>query len=148
MVIWKKIKKWPRTQFFYSTIALWMGWLVFISGITQRIQIARPQGDNLFLGVVMLLGIYAYRSQKRRKLGIKANSKLRQILEISALLFVIILTLFPQNVIYIMLQNPVSRLTAPIWILVAYLVVWKRKYSRISLHNGKSETVRTEAENG
>jgi hypothetical protein len=123
----KKMKQWWKSDFSGSTIALWIGWLSLISGIPGIAQNPPPKGDNVFLGVVMLLGIYAYRSAKKRTLGTKKNGVLRKATEIGLLLLMLILVSFQRDAVNQIVDHPLSGILAPVWILIAYVVVWIRR---------------------
>jgi len=129
MKVWKGIKKWFKSDFCWSTIALWFGWLNLISEISRLGQKLPPRGGDYFFALIVLLGIYAYRSQKKRKLGVKPNRKLRQVMEIILLLFLMYISLGKIDQMY---EQPFILLTIPVWIITAYIVVWIKKYPKDS----------------
>jgi hypothetical protein len=121
------IGEWLKSDFTGSAIALWVGWFCLITGIGQSAQNPPPSGDDAFLGIVMLLGTYACRSAKKRKLGLKKNGAVRKAVEIGLLLLMMALVLCRQDAVNRMIDHALSGIVAPVWVLVAYVVVSRKK---------------------
>lgn len=103
-----------------STIALVLGILLFISGITQP---NIPPLAHAFAGLVAILGALAYRSAKKRLLSEVKTSLLRKSFEISAMAVIIILLLLQDDLINRMITRPVVYLIIPLWAIVAYIEI-------------------------
>ncbi len=99
-----------------STIALILGILYFISGLTKG-------NSGLIAGPIMILGALAYRSAKRRKLGTAKSTSFRKYLEITAICIIIAGVLFQKNLPYLIATDPVPNLIIPLWALIAYLII-------------------------
>ena len=99
-----------------STIALILGILYFISGLTKG-------NSGLIAGPIMILGALAYRSAKRRKLGTAKSTSFRRYLEITAICIIIAGVLFQKNLPYLIATDPVPNLIIPLWALIAYLII-------------------------
>ena len=84
-------------------------------------------GQNLLGGTYILLGTFAYRSCKRRMLGLRESTWARKILEVVGPLVIILHALWvfsPQR----MIENPFVPVIILPWILVAYLVIVVRSW--------------------
>jgi hypothetical protein len=84
--------------------------------------------DNLFGGMTALAGIVAYRSAKKRRLGLKQGSTLPRRIEI----WLLVLTCLPPLLhvpggIDALATNPISCIFVPIWSVIAYVWVQTRK---------------------
>lgn len=89
----------------------------------------RPSGlDTVAGGITMILGAIAYRSAKRRRLGLKTDSGLRRGYEVGLLLLVVlpIVPLALKGVDFIA-NNPVSGIFVPLLSVAAYVWICKRK---------------------
>ena len=95
----QKFKKPPNDTFTLSLLALVIGWLLFIVGCAQIGGQLRDALEGItaptpatsispLLGFQIILGASAYRSIKRRKLGMREESVLRRGGELLALIFV------------------------------------------------------------
>jgi hypothetical protein len=87
--------------------------------------------DNLFGGITAFAGILAYRSAKKRRLGLKPDSTVTRRIEISLL----VLTCLPPLLLVSggidsLTTNPVSCIFVPIWSVIAYGWVQTRKESK------------------
>jgi hypothetical protein len=60
-----------RNNLWGSTAALIIGGLGIIAGISQVASRVPNSGDTTIAGIVIVLGALAYRSLKRRRLGVK-----------------------------------------------------------------------------
>ena len=61
-----------KLKFLGSTVAIILGVLYFLGGISQLVQGGSSAG--VIIGPVMVLGAIAYRSRKRRLMGLKSSS--------------------------------------------------------------------------
>ncbi len=71
----------------------------------------------------MVLGALAYKSAKKRNLGLVARSKWRLVLEVIALYLICAFTFPPSNGIDLASTDPVPYLIVPAWAFTAYFVV-------------------------
>jgi len=118
------LKNWLKSDFAFSTIALWICWLTFVGSLSQASKNPSKGVASLTLFFV-LVGVYAYRSQKRRKLGIKPDGKVRYIMEKIILLALIYISIMNMDLMY---SDPVPFLFLPAWVVIAYIVGWIKKY--------------------
>ena len=107
-------------KFIGSNIALVIGVLAIFAGL------ANPSG-TLLAGIYIVLGVLAYKSLKARKIGMVQNSKLSPTLEVGAIIVVILLVLVQNNLQENMYNDPFPNVVIPLWIIVAYLVLFFRK---------------------
>ena len=79
-------------RFFWSNVASGVGWFLFLGGLGA--MAGRAQDPTVetnvgpFMGLQIILGVSAYRSVKRTKLGLEEESFARRGLEITALVIV------------------------------------------------------------
>jgi multisubunit Na+/H+ antiporter MnhB subunit len=99
-----------------STVALVLGVLLFLSGLTQ-------EGGNVITGIVVILGALAYRSSKKQKLGEVKRSNVRRALEIAALMILAALVFLQNDIVELIENDPVPNLLIPFWAFAAYFVV-------------------------
>jgi hypothetical protein len=71
-------------------------------------------------GLVMILGTTAYRSAKRRKLGIKPDAISSRILEISLLLLCLLAIILIPDLPDRLYNNPLFLVIIPAWVFIAY----------------------------
>lgn len=114
-----------------STVALCFGWYFLAAGVGSVVPGSRT-GTNAFAGIVMLLGTYAYRSAKRRKLGLREDSVARKAVEMGLLAFMAALVLLQPDALNRMIDHPLDRVLAPLWALFAYITIWNKKASENS----------------
>ena len=131
-------------RFLLSTVALCVGWYLFIARMAQVIALMAqfPQSPvnlyvhNALLGIQVILGVCAYRSKKRVRLGIVTQSKIRSALEFVCLILVIAVSVVfyakkaasPGQMIlktYIMYQPAyvVNDIIVPLWVVIAYVIM-------------------------
>lgn len=83
--------------------------------------------EGIVAGGTIILAALAYRSAKRRKLGLREDTKLRRILEILALVVVVA----PFVTIFVgpdaLTRHAMSGLVVPVWSLAAYVWIVTRK---------------------
>lgn len=113
-----------KPEFHGSTVALAVGALGVVAGLSAAGR-GEPAIDSLNLGMITTLSALAYRSAKRRALGIVTASALRVFLEILAMFIVIFLTLGmdEEKLKGAMMTNPLVYVVAPLWGLIAYSCV-------------------------
>jgi hypothetical protein len=104
-----------------STVALILGALTFVAGITQQ------QGSLLIAGPIIFVGAFAYRSAKKRILGEVKNSLLRKILEAVAVIVIIMAVLLQNDLARLIATDPVPNLIIPLWVIIAYIIVVLRR---------------------
>ena len=107
-------------KFLGSNIALILGVLTIFAGL------AYPSG-TLFAGIYIVLGALAYKSLKARKIGLVQNSKLRPTLEVGAIIVVTLLILMQNDLQENMYNDPIPNVIIPLWIIIAYLLLYFRK---------------------
>lgn len=107
---------WLDRRFLGSTIAILLGILGILSAL------ANPSNANI-AGVEMTLGALAYRSAKKRRLGLTGPSASRRVAEIGALIAMVALVVFQTDVVRRMYEDPVPNVMIPLWVVIAYLVV-------------------------
>ena len=87
-------------RFVGSTVALVLGFFLLMTGLTaaSRGQDAIGQGQALS-GAGAILGALAFRSLKRRRLGLCDNSIARRVAEAAAFLSIVALVLLQSNLL-------------------------------------------------
>lgn len=102
-----------------STIAVTFGLLAVLAGL------ANPQqaGSALIMGVVVLLGGFAYRSSKKRNLGEHSNTKTRIFCELLAIVVACFVVLAQNNFKQLAINDPLPNVIAPLWVVIAYIVI-------------------------
>ena len=103
-----------------STIALVLGILYFLSGLTNP-------NSGLIAGPIMILGSLSYRSAKRRKLGSVKSTSIRKYLEVTAICIIIVSVIFQKNLSYLIATDPVPNLIIPLWAIIAYIIIAIKK---------------------
>ena len=104
-----------KKKFIGANIALVLGCLVLLAGLSQA------NSSYLTGGVVMILGSLAYKSAKKRKLGITEPSKTKLVFELIAIAVIVLLTLFSKR--EYMINDPIPNLVIPILAVVAYVII-------------------------
>ena len=127
-------------RFLWSNIALGVGWFMFLGGlgaIASRVQDPTVETNiHPFLGLQVILGVLAYRSAKRTKLGLREKSFERTGLEIGALVLVwhanillIVMALlfgkYNRTLLHELYYDPAVPLSEhiiiPVWTLINYI---------------------------
>jgi hypothetical protein len=75
---------------------------------------------------VIILGSLAYKSRKKRLLGLAPSSRVRGALEIAALVVICALILLQRNFANQLYTDPVPNLIIPLWVLLAYALAGVR----------------------
>ena len=104
-----------------STIAMVLGVLVLITGLTQ------PNASYINSGFIMLIGAFAYRSAKKRALGEVGNTAVRKITELAGVAIIFLLMALQRDLTYWMVEDPVPNLIIPLWAVVAYVIASLKK---------------------
>ena len=100
-----------------SLLALILG----VSGYLGALARAAQGEDASIVGSLsILLGAVAYRSRKRRLLGLQAENRARVGFELSCLVLLTIAWLALRDLGTQIIESPVEHLVIPIWALVAY----------------------------
>jgi hypothetical protein len=110
------------TTFLGSTVALILGWLAMASGVSAAAQ-NNPNGLEVVVGPIILLGAMAYRSRKRTQLGLRQPSEIRTILEAFALIVVVLMVVLQNNLGDRLYRDPFTNLLIPGWVIAAYLIL-------------------------
>lgn len=120
-----------RNRFVGSTLAAWSGAFFLVYGMFDLVS-----GGNTGLGtdlsvfaIVIILGSLAYRSVKRRRLGLAPDSTQRRVFEGIALLAIVILVLFRRDPMQHFHDEAFGSVYVPVWVLVAYATVLLSKPS-------------------
>lgn len=114
-----------KLKFLGSTIALILGVLSFLGAIGQI-----GSGNvnaNPIRGVVIILGALAYKSLKKRKLGIVKSTRTRQFLETLALILILGLIVLQKDFKTQLANDPVPNFVIPLWVFIAYGVFYFKK---------------------
>ncbi len=114
-------------RFWGSMAALVIGGLSIVAGISQAGSGAPNSLDTAIGGSVMVLGALAYRSLKRRRLGIKSDSTVRRGMEIVIIAAALCLVVLQRGFLDRLYLNPVVSLLIPAWVLIAYAVVFFKR---------------------
>ena len=108
----------PDVRFLGSTLTLVLGAMYFLGAVGRVAQ--GGNGTGLVVGPMMFLGALAYRSRKRRRLGLRRASVLRWSLEMLTLCSIVAAWLLQQNIKWLIATDPVPHLLIPLWIIAAY----------------------------
>ena len=140
-------------QFLGSTIALGIGWLLFLGGCGAMLNsIQDPTTEtnlHAFVGLQVAFGVLAYRSAKRTTLGLREKSWDRTLLEIAALIFVwhptILLGIglltgfltqtYILNLLHEFYEKPTvpwtEYLITPTWTLISYISIRRKNTNNV-----------------
>lgn len=110
-----------------STIGLVFGVLALLSYCSEAGRGVEPKVYMFVLGFVTILGSLAYRSAKVRTLKDAKHPKLRLVLEITAIVVILAFIGLQKNLAYKIQDNPVPYFIAPLWSIIAYLIISFRK---------------------
>jgi len=112
-------------SFIGSLIAIVVGVLTMLGGLRPPVGL-----DSLVGGATMILGAMAYRSAKRRRLGLKPETALRRNIEIGLLLVVFSpVPLLAMKGVEVWTTHLVSGIVVPLWSLIAYVWILRRELS-------------------
>ena len=107
-----------KTRFLGSTVTLILGILSFLGAISQIAN--KESAVNPLAGIVMVLGALAYKSLKKRRLGMVTSGLLRKCFEILAMISIAALVLLQRDLKAQIETDPVPNIIIPLWIFVAY----------------------------
>lgn len=114
-------------KFLGSTVTLTLGILAIMAGLSNPSEI-------LMTGIYITLCSLAYRSAKKRNLGLITSTSKRKTTEIIALIVMIGLILLQNNLKIALINEPTSNLVIPIWGIVAYSIIFFKKAKTLSKH--------------
>ena len=103
-----------------STLVIAFGILPMIVGLTKNPSLLKP-------AVIIMLGALAYRSAKRRYLKEREGTVMRRILEIAAIIIIICIVVFQNNLLHLIETEPVPTLVIPLLAVIAYSIFGFRK---------------------
>ena len=116
-------------KFIGSTVVLVLGILSFLGAVSQIPM--GITGINPLAGLVMILGALAYKSLKKRKLGIVKQSLIRSVLEYVALALIVLLIVLQNNLMDQIANDPVPNMIIPVFVFIAYGIVYFKKYENV-----------------
>ena len=108
----------PDKRFLGSTLAIVLGILAVLS-FPAAVQ-DESSGTGGVAGLIMILGAVAYRSRKRRLLGLLPATLARKIREALALVAILLGVGLQRDLGALLAADPVPNLIAPLWALIAY----------------------------
>ena len=114
-----------KRNFIGSTIALILGILLFVGSVGQ-ISTGHSAHTSPLTGIVMILGSLAYKSLKKRRLGLVKSVNLRQIFEIVALVLIVAIVILQKDLKTQIASEPVQNFVIPLWSLIAYGIIFIR----------------------
>ncbi len=91
-----------------------------VLGAVGRLGEGEDPGGTLVAGPFMILGAVAYRSRKRRLLGLRPDTKGRVVFEIACLTLLTLAWLGLRDLVLHIVEDPVPHLVIPVWALAAY----------------------------
>jgi hypothetical protein len=118
-----------KRKFIGSTIALILGIILLVSSISQ-IATGKIKADPL-VGEVMILGSLAYRSLKKRRLGIVKSTYYRKVFETLALILILALVILQRDFKMRLINDPLANFLIPIWAFIAYGIFFFKKNRNI-----------------
>jgi hypothetical protein len=118
-----------KRKFIGSTIALILGIIFLVSSISQ-IAIGKARADPL-VGEVMILGSLAYRSLKKRRLGIVKSTYYRKVFETLALILILALVILQRDFKMRLINDPLANFLIPFWAFIAYGIFFFKKNRNI-----------------
>jgi hypothetical protein len=113
-----------RNSFIGSSVAMAMGGIFLLGQIRQWPHV---NDDELLGGITVILGAFAYRLAKQRRLGLASNAKWKQMMEIALLVLVFVPTVLEATVRDGIVHSPLASVVIPVWSVAAYSVVRFRK---------------------
>lgn len=114
---WKRLL--PDIRFLGSSLALLWGWPYWLGSIAQ-VQHGGG-GAGLVAGPMVILGALAYRSRKRRRMGLRDSTMVRRCLEGLTISAILAAWLLKNDLMRLMYEDPIPNFLIPVWIVAAYL---------------------------
>ncbi len=109
-------------KFIGSTIALFFGLVNMLGMITNPSPNLNPvMGGGALPSFYIIIGALVYRSAKKRKLNLVANTRKRKVFEFLALAFIVFVFLSSQQVLQMIQDGNITNLVIMAWIIIAYL---------------------------
>jgi hypothetical protein len=145
----KNRENFTRKQYFFkflgSTIALVFGWLIVVAGVSavaRNAETGVPPASPfmLYAGIMILLGTYAYRSKKKRQLGMLENSQVRIGAEAIIIGLVIFGFVFQRDFLEVIVEDPFTRLFIPVFSVVPYFILFRNRPKEAKRCNMKKST--------
>ena len=112
-----------RENHYGSTIGIIIGVLSLLTCFSEAGKDMPPKVEMFVFGFIIILGAAAYRSAKLRKLNKSENPKKSLVLEIIAIVVIKAFVGLQRNILDIMEKKPVVYLIAPLWVIIAYLII-------------------------
>ena len=108
----------PDRRFLGSTLAITAG-VMYLLSAPASFQTGGG-GAGLIGGPVIILGAVAYRSRKRRLLGLARSMVARKIVEVLALVAILLVVRLQQDPKILIATDPVTNLALPLCAFIAY----------------------------
>ena len=108
----------PDRRFLGSTLAIMFGLLYFLSAPASWQR--GGSGAGIIGGSVMIFGAVAYRSRKRRLLGVARAKVARKTLEVLALVVILLVVGLQRDLKILIATDPVLNLIVPLCAFIAY----------------------------
>lgn len=112
-----------RRNHYGSTIGIVIGVLSLLGYCSYVGRGLPPKVSMFVVGFITLIGSLAYRSAKIRKLKDAKNPRLRLALEIIAIVAIITFIFLQVNLSDKIQNEPVRYAIAPLWVIIAYLMI-------------------------
>ena len=122
-----------KPRFWLSTAALVLGWMMFFSGLGRyaeeplqvAVRVAPRWFHTTFSGIIIIPGVLAYRSAKRRRHNLRKNTWYRKTAESVAIGFISIISL---NIVIkapsLLVEHPVAYAIIPALVISTYIGAW------------------------
>jgi hypothetical protein len=113
-----------RNSFFASTTVMVVGTVTLLAQIRHWPNVT---DDEFFGGMTMILGAFAYRLLKRRRLGLAPSAKWKPVAEILLLVLTFVPTALEATVKDGIGHSPLASIVIPAASIIAYLTARYRK---------------------
>ena len=110
----------PDMRFRGSTLAIVFGTLTLLGAPAQLQQAGGAAVAGFISGPIMILGALAYRSRKRRLLGLRTETMLRRSVEALALAAIVLLIILRNDIVFEIATDSFPYVIVPGWAIVAY----------------------------
>lgn len=108
----------PDMRFLGSTLAIVFGTIYFL-GAPAQLE-AGGDAAGLIAGPIVILGALAYRSRKRRLLGLRTETMLRRSVEALVLAAIVLSIILRNDIVFEIETDPFPYAIIPAWAIVAY----------------------------